>query len=748
MIKTREQRKAKTLLQRRKIAIIISLILAVVLTATFILIYNYFSTVLPFTDYDGTKYQIKKVDGTFGLYDMNGVIVDTVTPLGADETYYETALGTNVYIDPATGGYEIKVIPDLYYTADGENMDDSLLISVFKSIPTKNMLSIEIHNQKGSFELRRNGDSDLSFILAGSPGTAISADHLSYLAYIVGAPTVNSRLDKPIKDANGEFSEYGLVPEKRIDADGNEYDYTPTYYVVTTRDRTKYKMIIGDRLIDGSGYYAQYENNAGVKRDAVYVYNPPNMTTANGMNFENTVLAEAKDLIVPAIVYAGNSNSYVEVQNFKINKRENGALNELICFTFIPLEERTGTVLGIHPYVFSGKTLIGYHPNYDTINTMLLSLQNPSITEIEVLAPSNDDKVAYGLMEKTEQADGSFKYDYKSAYTIEFERTISFTYTDENGTEQTTNEKAHQTIYISQKNENGNYYVYTYVHLLENPDSRTQELAQDRLNTICEVSGETMAFLVYDNYDWIYQSFMQIAIKHLTKMEIISKDYNATFNVKYSKVGSIEVMEVESKNDKGESFTTFGGLYFKDAQGYHCTVTPTEIKMYTPDGKKEMKPSSRHYEHNSLGEQVQVIDGYCNASNGDLVYVEKDYVKIRHLNGTWDTYLRYHNTLFKKLFSTVTATSIVDSYQMTPEEEKALIENPDNKLLTVKVTDSEGSVFTYNFYSLTARKSYITVGETGSEVGGFYVQSTRVAKFISDAKKFFAGEFIDQNAHK
>ena len=149
MIKTREQqRKATTLVQRRRLAIIITLSLVVVLTVAFILTYTYFSNVLPFTDYDGTKYQIRKVDGTFGLYDMNGDPVGTVTPLGADETYYETALGTNVYIDPTTGGYTIKVIPDLYYTSDGENMDDSLLISIFKTIQPKNMSSIEIHNQK------------------------------------------------------------------------------------------------------------------------------------------------------------------------------------------------------------------------------------------------------------------------------------------------------------------------------------------------------------------------------------------------------------------------------------------------------------------------------------------------------------------------------------------------------------------------------------------------------------------------
>ena len=63
------------------------------------------------------------------------------------------------------------------------------------------------------------------------------------------------------------------------------------------------------------------------------------------------------------------------------------------------------------------------------------------------------------------------------------------------------------------------------------------------------------------------------------------------------------------------------------------------------------------------------------------------------------------------------------------------------------MTDSEGSVFTYNFYNLTARKSYLTIGDE-TEVGGFYVPATRLTKFLSDTKKFFAGEIIDMESHK
>lgn len=745
MIKTREQRKASTLLQRRKLAIIISLILVAILALSLVLVYNYFSTVLPFTDYDNTEYQIKKVNGVFGMYDMNGSILPTMSPQGIDEEYYETKAGTCVYIDPDTGEYKIKIIPEIYYDADGENYDEDLLLSVFKRVPSENILSIEIHNQKDSFKLIRTGTTELAFALESSLFSSLNMDNLSYLAYMVGSPTVKERLDSPIKDGNGAFSEYGLVPQQRTDAEGNAYSYTPTYYVITTLDGIKHKMIIGDRLIDGSGYYAQYENNDGVKRDAVYIFSPPDMSQINNTSFENTILAPAKDLVVPNLAYFGTDNDYYDVTDFSINKRVDGNLQELICFSYIDIEDRTGTVQGIHPYVFSGENLKGYHPNYDSISEMFYSLLNPSIVEVSVLSPSNDDKVAYGLMEKTELEDGTVKYSYNSAYTLDFDRTISVSYKDANGNEIEASEKVHQTLYISKPNENGNYYVFTELRFLENTDS--SKITGISLNTICEVSGSTFEFLTYDNYDWIYPTFMQIALDHTTQIEIISKDYNATFKVLKTKAGDTDILTIEASNDKGETVRTFGGMYFTDANGFRWTITPSEIKVLSADGKTEAKPSGRRYDYNALGEQVRVMDGYAKSANGDLIYVEKDYIKVKHLDGSMDTYLRHHNTLFKYLFNWLTSTAIVDSYNMSAEDEKALIENPDNKLLTVKVTDTEGSVFCYNFYTLTSRKSYITIGET-EEVGGFYIQATRVTKFINDAKKFFAGEIIDPKSHK
>ena len=48
----------------------------------------------------------------------------------------------------------------------------------------------------------------------------------------------------------------------------------------------------------------------------------------------------------------------------------------------------------------------------------------------------------------------------------------------------------------------------------------------------------------------------------------------------------------------------------------------------------------------------------------------------------------------------------------------------------------------YKFYRISSRKAYITVNGNG----GFYVYSSRVEKFITDAQRFFNKEIIDPTA--
>ena len=83
--------------------------------------------------------------------------------------------------------------------------------------------------------------------------------------------------------------------------------------------------------------------------------------------------------------------------------------------------------------------------------------------------------------------------------------------------------------------------------------------------------------------------------------------------------------------------------------------------------------------------------------------------------------------------------TIVDTYEMTEEEEAALLADASKHLMTMTITDTEGVVKEYRFYRLTSRKAYISINGSG----GFYVMTDRVEKILTDAEKFFNNIPID-----
>ena len=342
-------------------------------------------------------------------------------------------------------------------------------------------------------------------------------------------------------------------------------------------------------------------------------------------------------------------------------------------------------------------------------------------------------------MDKIVNADGTVSYMYNSEYTISFDRSIAV-----EGTEDKLDVK--QTLYISKKNESGNYYVFTEIHFL---DATAESLLQGiTLDTICEVSESSLKCLTFLADDWIYPSFAEININHTQKIEIFSNGYNAEFDLITSTLGNnVSVMQIQYMDNKtNQKYATFHGISFKDKQGNSWYITPASVKVYAKNGT-ELKPSTRKYDHNAYGEQVQVMDGYAEAVDGTKVYVSADYVTVIS-GGAPEYYLRYENTSFKKLFGTITSMKIAEGYEITSDDEKALLADESKHQLTVKITNTENEVFTYNFYELTARKSYLTIGEGDEQVGGFYVQATKVAKILNDVERFFNGELIDPDAHK
>lgn len=157
---------------------------------------------------------------------------------------------------------------------EGEVLGSNNRILMFPHAQKADILSIEVHNEHGTYTFYRgyNGDND-NFYIKGMEGAPYSLEMLSSLVVSSGYTLSMKRLD----DMNEDLSVYGL----------GESD-SPAWYLLTQMDGTTHKVYIGDLIPTGGGYYCMYEG-----RKAVYVLDT---------SLSSTLLADVRTLITRASV--------------------------------------------------------------------------------------------------------------------------------------------------------------------------------------------------------------------------------------------------------------------------------------------------------------------------------------------------------------------------------------------------------------------------------------------------------------
>ena len=745
--------KRTTLLKRRKIAIIVTAIAVAVLAVALYFVWDFVKSVKVEDPADGSIYYIREKDDVYALYDKDK---KTVMPTDEEFGYYITHADTLIDVDSETGEYEIIAVVD---TEGNEVIGFNQRLLMFPHTEKKYIRQLDVYNQNGSFTFVRMNpdtgkiDDSADFIIKSSPLTVYDQELFASLYVSAGYTLTTRKIQDPIKDDNGEFSEYGLVAERRVreitdengefvlDSQGGytyeEYDYVPAYYVLTDTSGNKHKVIVGDKMVTGGGYYVQYVDMSGeteVKRDAVYVLSA---------DIGDTLLAPVEDFVTPSITYPMTMNTYFDVEKFVVLKKDTTAENDykaVVGFDYIDLAVRENTMEVNIPYVFlKDFELAGYMASNDNINACLQALYQPSFVEVKKLSPTIDDLVKYGIaFEDGVDEEGEKKYDLLPEYSISF----NYDALDDKGN---VIETINNFIYISAPNEAGNYYVYTDIYSTK--DSGAQKELMYSLDMVVEVAGHSLEFLNWDRYDWINASYVNLNIAYCDKITINdhTTGYNATFDLDNSasdmteNVNSSDLI-IHATDSNGNETTTFAKLEVTDESGNRWVITATEIKCYSSVGN-ELKIKSAYYDYNVMGKQVRVNSGEIKCGDGRRVTVNANTIEIRGTENT--TIVRYDTSLFRSFYQTLLYASISDSYVVTDEEEAAIVTD-ENLLLTMTVNDTEGNEFVYRYYRLTSRKAYITVNGNG----GFYVLTNRVEKFVSDAQRFFAYELIDATAKR
>lgn len=762
---TNDETKNNTLLKRRKRAIILAAVAVVLIAVAMIFILEYANSFVYTDPADGTDYYVRKRDGEFKLYDADGNLLPIAENYSGVTPHYITAAGTLVEVDPETGTCTTFSMVD---TESSEVFQWKSRIQIYPYLGLEDMIAIELHNTTGSYGFYRINpttgelDAESNFVLSASPETVFDDSLFAKLYVSAGNSLTLRKLENPDVNGNGAFEEYGLVAETRVNEDGEEYWYEPSYYIVTAVDGTKHKIIVGDRVIpnyftasDGievtlGGYYAQYVNltsGTEVARNAVYI-----LDHNTGM-----MLAPIEEYVTPYLTYPMTSTDYLYVEDFTIKERKKDAsvtdetiYDSKISFSYIDMALRENTIKESFPFEFH-LDMSGYTPSSSTLDIALSSLNSPSYVQVCKFQPTPADLAEYGLFAETGETDenGEKVYEIFSRYML------SFDYIKKDQTTNTLQGKVRQIILISEKNEDGNYYAYTYYSPIT-VDSNGQELVEVETSyqMIIEIEGSSLAFLEWERLSWISTHLVDTDICFVEDITIETPDYNAFFDLDnslsdYSADMRTAHLMVNASDSLGHSFKTFGRLVVTDKNGYTWYITTTGLEVYSGSEKMQVSSDVLYYAYNLLDDQAKCRTGYIECADY-RVEVNADSIRILYNSGKVETMVRYSTTLFRDFYETLIYTSISDSYELSAEEEAALINDPDAWLMTITLNaDDEESVENstsitkvIKFYRVSGRKAYVTInGE-----GGFYVLTSRLEKIVSDAQKFMEMQPIDPMA--
>lgn len=382
-----------SLIKKQKTAIWILSAAIVVLVVALILVNNLISvskiTDVYFDKDTGDRltqdYYIKKVDGVYGMYDADGVLMETNT-----DGYHIALSGNQYFIDQNTGDCKLYALVDSFNADIGELLGFGARVMMFPQIEQKDVYSIEVKNKEGGFTVLRykNGVA----YLKGTENKLNLLDDKAFagLSVTCGYPLTTRKLDfsyhytPRLPDGTVDYSAYGLseadepaiftITRRTTDSDGNT--------CAATGEGNSYTVWVGDKILTGGGYYARVEG-----REAVYIID----TTV-----ENTVLRSSEAMLTPTVIYPMSVNDYLYARDFILESADTSASNAyrfmmgsallsgtspIVDFSHSDLMERENSMYSLYPYTTSRDLMEGYFLDDDGVSGALESIYQMQISK-------------------------------------------------------------------------------------------------------------------------------------------------------------------------------------------------------------------------------------------------------------------------------------------------------------------------------------------------------------------------------
>ena len=306
------------------------------------------------------------------------------------------------------------------------------------------------------------------------------------------------------------------------------------------------------------------------------------------------------------------------------------------------------------------------------------------------------------------------------------------------------------------------YAVEQFVNFSYKTEDNTFFAYSPYYGMIVEIAGYELDFFSWDLFTWITPKLFEFNVAYMDEITLELPDgtkHSFSTDNTDSKQGTATRIEENKYTDKNgtvymkKKVDGVYGLFKSTGPAYTASV---EAHFRVADKSKDSSdlfvsyfglPSGGRSEGWFLGRIYLASDNtliLCDTENGD-------WFTLQFTAASGSLAVSYNNgerlldvSLFRKFYESISYASIEQQHELTDEEEAALLADPTAFQLRLTVK-SAGHDLVFEFYYITARKSYIRVSGDGGETctGDMYILSQRVIKTINDADRLLAGETID-----
>ncbi len=377
------------------------------------------------------------------------------------------------------------------YDEDGDRLGTSSRPFMYPNISRSDVDSITVTNEHGTYKAYRINSS---FYFEG-------AEELAYDKEMFSSLVVNATYTlatRKIKFDTYNYEDFGLTA-----------DTCTATIEVNTLDEKYHKIIIGNKLANGGGYYAKYDG-----KDYIYVLDS---------TLEDAVLCSLNDYLTPWLVYPIETTDYLSLSSFYYYR--NGEPFFAARNSTADEQKETGNY---YVTVFPKETnyvVSSYY--YGTVLQSLTQLQGKSVLEYGLYPPveptldergedETDEEYAGRVAEyeikKAEYETANAEYEAKLAeYGIGIDgqgHTVLYVYdypiTDDNGEKTGNTVAVNFTLDISEKTEDDTYFVYSMY-----------------FGVIAEVPYSTLYWLEWDISRFLEYSMFSMNINEVNSIKAV-----------------------------------------------------------------------------------------------------------------------------------------------------------------------------------------------------------------------------------